>query len=77
MNLKTKVEKLEAGAMPDGHCPHLPPIVREFATDGALQRVTCRDADAATVTPPCACRRDRLEIHLHETPLAEMQNAQD
>ncbi len=62
MNLKTKVEKLEASAAPDGTCPHLPPIVREFAPDGTQERAS--ETDGATA---CACGRDRLEIHLRYT----------
>ncbi len=72
MNLKTKVEKLEANAAPEGHCPHLPPIVREFATDGTEQ--TASGFDGATA---CACGRERLEIHVHETAMAELQRDAD
>jgi hypothetical protein len=65
MNTKTRIEKLEAAAAPQGHCPHLPPIVRYFAPDGSdvtdSEPQGQTDAERALT---CACGRSRLNIHL-------------
>jgi len=57
------LEKLEARSMTDATlCPHLPPLVREFETDGTEVEVAVV-ARAAV----CDCGRPRMEVHLHET----------
>jgi hypothetical protein len=60
MNLKTKIDRIEKKHMTDATtCPHLPPIVKYFEPDGTLD--TTHGIPDET---PCACERDRLEIHI-------------
>ena len=59
MNHKTRLQKLEAQAAPQGHCPHLPPIVKYFEPDGTPD--TTRGIPDETT---CPCGRDRLRIHV-------------
>jgi hypothetical protein len=59
MNAKTRLERLEKTAAPDGTCPHLPAIVNYFDSDGTP--LTARGTQDET---PCACGRDRLRIRV-------------
>jgi hypothetical protein len=59
MNAKTRIEKLEAKAAPDGSCPHLPAIVNYFDSDGTP--LTARGTQDET---PCTCGRERLRIRV-------------
>ncbi len=76
MNHKTRLQKLEAQASPQGHCPHLPPIVRYFAPDGSETTYSepqgQTDAERARV---CDCGRERLTIHVNYTAPENMPKA--
>ncbi len=59
MNAKTRLERLEKTAAPDGTCPHLPAVVSYFDSDGT--QLTARGTQDET---PCTCGRDRLRIRV-------------
>jgi len=59
MNAKTRLERLERTAAPQGHCPHLSAVVSCFEADGT--QLTARGTQDET---PCACGRDRLRIRV-------------
>jgi hypothetical protein len=68
MNPTQRIEKLEAQAAPQGHCPHLPPILRYFAPDGSETTYSepqgQSDSERALT---CNCGRERLTIEVRET----------
>ncbi len=59
MSLNRKVEQLEHLLNQGGACPHLPPIVKYFETDGTLDT-----AHGIPDETPCACGQERLEIRV-------------
>jgi hypothetical protein len=68
MNSKTRLQKLEAAAPPQGHCPHRPPIIRYFAPDGTettYSEPQRQSDDVRAMT--CNCGRERLTIEVRET----------
>ncbi len=78
MKLETRLEKLEAHAAPQGHCPHLPPIVRYFDSDGTETTYSepQRQSEAERAMT-CDCGRDRLQIHVCQTAPENMPKAAD
>ncbi len=56
---ENRLQRLEVQAAPQGHCPHLPPIVKYFEPDGTLDTTHGIPDETA-----CACGRDRLRIHV-------------
>ncbi len=65
MKLETRLEKLEA-ATPQGHCPHLPPVVRYFDPDGSdVTDSEPQAQSAARSAAACDCGRERLVIETH------------
>ena len=78
MNAKTRLAKLETQAAPQGHCPHLPPIVRYFDSDGTETTYSepqgQTDAERALA---CACGRERLTIQVNNTAPENMPQAAD
>jgi hypothetical protein len=75
MKLETRLEKLEAHAAPQGHCPHLPPIVRYFDSDGTEQHRQGQNEAERAMT--CDCGRDRLTIQVNYTVPENMPKAAD
>jgi hypothetical protein len=67
MNHKTRLQRLEAQAAPQGHCPHLPPIVRYFAPDGSEVTYEPQGQTEAERARVCDCGRERLIIKINET----------
>jgi hypothetical protein len=68
MNHKTRLQRLEAQAAPQGHCPHLPPIIQYFAPDGT--ETTYSEPQGQTDSEralTCDCGRERLTIKINET----------
>ncbi len=60
MNLKSKLDRIEKKNMTDATvCPHMRPVVKFFEPDGTLD--TMHGIPDET---PCACGRDRLQIHV-------------
>jgi hypothetical protein len=77
MKLENRLEKLEA-ATPQGDCPHLPPIVRYFDSDGTETTYSEPQAQSGTErAAACHCGRDRLQIHVCYTAPENMPQAAD
>ncbi len=64
---ETRLQKLEAAKAPQGHCPHLPPILRYFAPDGSETTYSepqgQSDSERALT---CNCGRARLTLEVSE-----------
>ncbi len=78
MKLETRLEKLETRAAPQGHCPHLPPIVRYFDSDGTETTYSEPQGQSeAERGATCECGRERLQIHVNCTAPENMPKAAD
>jgi hypothetical protein len=76
--LISKLDKLESKAAPQGHCPHLPPIVRYFDADGTETTYSEPQGQTDAVRAlTCDCGRERLNIHVNETAPENMPKAED
>ena len=78
MKLETRLGKLEAQAAPQGHCPHLPPIVRYFDSDGTETTYSEPQGQSeAERALTCECGRERLTIQINYTLPENMPQAAD
>lgn len=86
MNIKTRLEKLEARSATDATlCPHLPPLLREFAPDGTERMLAAMTYNRYNPRPDvardavCECGRPRMEVHIRETetPFPVQPDARD
>ena len=70
MTLKTRLQKLEASDLEsraglEGHCAHLPVIVRYFDESGEEVNNTGPNAPTREeIAQTCNCGRERWEIHI-------------